>query len=62
MLDLQTARVDRYRADSAEHLSTGLNRQENVTHENKKVKKGKAIPVTGRGGSQGCERFRLQIF
>jgi hypothetical protein len=27
-----------------------------------KVKKGKAIPVTGRGGPQGCEMSRLPYF
>jgi hypothetical protein len=27
-----------------------------------KIKKGKAIPVTGRGGPQGCETFRFQHF
>jgi hypothetical protein len=26
------------------------------------IKKGKAIPVTGRGGSQGCENSRLAHF
>jgi hypothetical protein len=30
--------------------------------EHKKVKKGKAIPVTGRGGPQSCEMTRFQHF
>jgi hypothetical protein len=31
-------------------------------HNNIDVKKGKAVPVTGRGGPKGCETLRLPHF